>query len=93
MVGATPFIVERFERAGCQALAINNFPLASEIRIASVPRKTIPAICFLGGISRMRGVREIIMALESQPTRMLLAGPFDSERQSENLKNSRVGVT
>lgn len=86
VVGATPFIVERFERAGCRALAINNFPLPSEIRMEPVSRTPQPVICFLGGISRVRGVREIIMALESQPTRMVLAGPFDSDETRRELE-------
>lgn len=86
VVGATPFIAERFERAGCRALAINNFPLPSEIRMEPVSRTPLPVICFLGGISRVRGVREIVMALESQPTRMVLAGPFDSDETQRELE-------
>ena len=80
VIGATPFIAERFDRAGCKSLAINNFPLSSEIRIESTIREWNPSICFLGGISRVRGVREIIIALESLSTRMVLAGPFDDDK-------------
>lgn len=86
VVGATPFIAERFERAGCRSLAINNFPLLSEICVPPINRVPLAKICFLGGISRVRGLREIIMALESQPIRMTLAGPFDSEQTRWELE-------
>ena len=86
VVGATPFIAERFANVGCRALAINNFPLPSEILSAPVTREPMPVICFLGGVSRVRGVREIVMALELQPTKMVLAGPFDSDETRQELE-------
>lgn len=86
VVGATPFIAERFARAGCNSLVINNFPLPSEIRVEPATRRPVPVICFLGGITRVRGVREIIMALESLPVRMVLAGPIDSEETRRELE-------
>ncbi|UCJ15193.1 glycosyltransferase family 4 protein [Pseudomonas sp. MM211] len=85
VVGATPFIAKRFSDVGCRAIAINNFPLASEIADVSASRRPMPVICFLGGISRVRGVREIIMALGPLQTRMVLAGPFDSDETREEL--------
>lgn len=86
VVGATPFIAERFSSVGCRAVAINNFPLPSEIIDAPVSRSPMPVICFLGGITLVRGVREIIMALESLQTRMVLAGPFDSNETRKVLE-------
>jgi hypothetical protein len=86
VVGATPFIAERFARVGCRSLAINNFPMPSEIRMEPATKKPMPVICFLGGISRVRGVREIIMALEPLSTRMVLAGPFDSDETRRQLE-------
>ncbi len=85
VIGATPHIAERFERAGCRSIAINNFPLPSEILMEPVARERSPTICFLGAISRVRGVREIIMALEGLPTKMVLAGLFDNEETRQQL--------
>ena len=86
VVGATPFIADRFERVGCRALAINNFPLAAEIRMDQERSEPLPVIGFFGGISRVRGVREIIIALESLSTKMVLAGPFDSLETRRELE-------
>lgn len=86
VVGATPFIAERFLSAGCSAVAINNFPLSSEILDAPVSRAPKPVICFLGGVTLVRGVREIIIALEALQTKMILAGPFDSAGTRKELE-------
>ena len=85
VVGATPFIAEKFERARCRAIAINNFPMPADIRTDTVERNPTATICFLGGISGIRGVREIITALEPLDTMMVLAGPFDSDETRKQL--------
>ncbi len=86
VVGATPFISDRFKSKGCRSLPINNFPLSTEILTAPVAMNPAPVICFMGSISLVRGVREIVMALESQSTRMVLAGPFDSDETRYELE-------
>lgn len=85
VVGATPLISERFKAAGCRSIAINNFPLASEIQQVSPQQKKMNRICFLGGISLARGVREIIVALEKLDVVLTLAGPFDSPETEKAL--------
>lgn len=86
VVGATPFIAERFRVAGCHALAINNFPLLSEISHSPERIAEADGICFLGGISQVRGVREIVSALDQTDTRLVLAGPFDREETRAELE-------
>lgn len=85
IVGATPLIADRFRAAGCNSTAINNFPLASEIQQGGPQKKKLNRICFLGGISLARGVREIIVALESLDVVLTLAGPFDSHETEKAL--------
>lgn len=86
VVGATPYIAERFSSIGCRSIAINNFPLQSEIISVPATRNPNPVVCFLGGITLVRGVREIIVALASLQTRMVLAGPFDSDDTRKELE-------
>ena len=85
IVGATPLIADRFKAVGCNATSINNFPLASEIQQISPQAKKVNRICFLGGISLARGVREIIVALERLDVVLTLAGPFDSPETEKAL--------
>ena len=86
VVGATPFISSRFAQVGCRTVAINNFPLPAEISGVMPSRHRTPSICFLGGISLVRGVREIIVALGSLSIRMVLAGPFDNKDTRQELE-------
>ena len=78
VVGATPLITSRFRSVGCNSVTINNFPLLSEMHQNNLNKKRVKRICFLGGISLARGVREIIEALDYLDCILTLAGPFDN---------------
>jgi len=77
VVGATPHIAARFARLNPKAVAINNFPMRSEIEDAVQPRGSARNVCYLGGITRVRGIMEMVRALEHVDARLILAGPFD----------------
>lgn len=78
VVGATPLIAKRFAAVNPRTVAINNYPLASEIEAVVVPDGDGRTICYLGGISKIRGILEMIRALEHLDVRLIIAGPFDS---------------
>jgi glycosyltransferase involved in cell wall biosynthesis len=77
VVGATPHITARFARLNRCAATLNNYPMHSEIEDAVQPRGSARAVCYLGGISRIRGIEEMVRALELVDARLILAGPFD----------------
>lgn len=78
VIGATPHIAARFSRVNPQSIAINNYPLRSEIE-AEVERRGLSRnVCYLGGIGRIRGVEEMVRALEYVDARLILAGSFES---------------
>lgn len=90
VVAATPHIAERFRRVGARAENINNFPLPGEL---AAPDSAPPiacrderTLCYIGGISAIRGVREIIMALPSARATLLLAGPFENADLEAELR-------
>lgn len=85
VVGATPLITNRFRKVGCNSITINNFPLSSEIYQNNLNKKRVKRICFLGGISLARGVREIIEALDTLDVILTLAGPFDRPETKKAL--------
>ena len=77
VVGATPHIAQRFSDLGLDAVAINNYPLLGELDVletdwASKKRQ----ICFVGGISTIRGIYEMIEASEISGVPLKLGGPF-----------------
>ncbi len=86
IIAATPFIAERFKKIHQNTIDINNFPLDSEIEF--IPNATITkenSVCFIGGISLIRGTKELVDAMEFADCRLELAGeiPIDFQQTLE----------
>jgi len=78
LVTATPFINKRFLRLGANAVNVNNYPLASELYPAENQWEgKEKAVCYVGGISGIRGAFEMVEAIEKTGYRLLLAGDID----------------
>jgi hypothetical protein len=78
VVGATDHIASRFCQINTKSVAINNYPLATEISDELVERPTNRNVCYIGGISLARGVVEMVTAMEHIDACLILAGPFDT---------------
>jgi glycosyltransferase involved in cell wall biosynthesis len=77
VVAATPHITERFRRINPSTVNVNNYPLPDEL--ASVPSHSsrLPQICYVGGISRIRGIKPLVEAIALVPqVRLILCGRF-----------------
>lgn len=87
VVGATDHIALRFSRVNANSVAINNYPLESEISTEVVRGAANRNVCYIGGISRARGIVEMIGALEFVDARLILAGPFETAETERFVKN------
>lgn len=87
VVGATPHIAARFARLNPNVVTINNYPLRHEIEDVVERRSLNRNVCYLGGIGRIRGIREIICALEHVDARLILAGPFESAATEQAMRS------
>ena len=83
IVAATPAIAERFEPLNRRTVVIHNFALPDELACAAsdVPwRERPPLVAYVGGLSRERGITEVVRSLsllpESFPARLAFAGWF-----------------
>lgn len=85
VIAATPFIAQRFQKINPDALNINNYPLADELAPASVKVIRKRQVCYVGAISRVRGVRPLVEALPLLPDmQLILCGRFaESDFESE----------
>ncbi|MBS1680854.1 MAG: glycosyltransferase [Bacteroidetes bacterium] len=82
LVTATPYIKERFDKINKNTWCVNNYPLQSEIsgnRYTNDEQPTPLRIAYIGGISKIRGICELIDALERIPIQLELAGEFENE--------------
>ena len=78
VVTATPFINRRFLELGANAVNVNNYPLASELYNAEDHWKNKEkAVCYVGGIVRIRGAFEMVEAIGRTKYRLLLAGNIE----------------
>lgn len=83
VITATPKIAEGL--AGCKPLVVQNFPKLQELQLelSETILSRSPAFLYLGGITRIRGAREMIEAIDKVPAHcnaeLWLAGRFESE--------------
>lgn len=78
IVAATPHIRDRFCTLNANTVDINNYPMPSELApalSASVVRER--QVCYVGGITKVRGIEPLIRALPLVPcTTLVLCGRF-----------------
>lgn len=87
IIGATPFIRDKFLLINPQTVDVNNFPLIGELDSTVQWSNKRDEICYVGGIDAIRGAHEIVRACEllQSPTRLNLVGRF-----SESALEARV---
>ena len=86
IVGATPYIAARFLLLNPMTVAINNYPLRSEIEYEVERTSDARTVCYLGGIGRIRGIEEMVCALEYVEAQLILAGPFESTETEQAMR-------
>ncbi len=78
VIAATPHIASRFSKINSRTITVNNFPLLSEMVEPLKSCRDAETFCYIGGMSRTRGVIEMIHALDLANARLILAGPFEN---------------
>lgn len=78
IIAATPFIRDKFLRINPATVDVNNFPLLREFPATANWAAKAAEVCYVGGISAIRGIRELVRAsaLLRSPARITLAGAF-----------------
>lgn len=77
VVVANPPNLARFVALGCDAICVNNFPLLEEFPTPGTQARQRRAIAHVGGLTRARGVVQLVQALALMPgVQLLLCGRF-----------------
>ncbi len=82
IVTATPFIEKRFAKLGRYVINVKNYPIVEELCLLDInlfPKEH--AVCYVGGITDIRGIFEMIEAIGQTDAKLLLAGKFSSGSQ------------
>jgi glycosyltransferase involved in cell wall biosynthesis len=86
LIAATPFIRDKLLKINPNTVNINNFPLLNELKISSWTHKE-NAVAYIGGISEIRGIKEVILALSyTQNVCLNLVGNFSENIFEEKIK-------
>ncbi|MFC7685331.1 glycosyltransferase family 4 protein [Ureibacillus sp. GCM10028918] len=90
IITATMHIEKRFKNYNKETYSINNFPSLKEMEFSFKNSDKIDAVCYVGGITKVRGAFEIIEMLgnvnQKRDLKLHLAGPID-QKISEELLN------
>jgi glycosyltransferase involved in cell wall biosynthesis len=81
VVTATPFIKKRFIKINTHSIDINNYPKLKELGDIEHASEKKRLICYVGGISTIRGIFEMVQAMQYVNGKLLLAGNFSSEEE------------
>lgn len=93
VIAATPFICEKFKAMGVISINVNNFPLLGELAVGKIDwSKKQKKICYVGGVTRVRGILEVVKAMEAvtSETQLELVGEF-SETDVKSCAQSGLG--
>jgi len=87
VITATDTINGFFTAKGCQkVVTVNNYPILDEFERDVPFDNREAAVCYIGGITRIRGIQEVVKSLEGADYRLLLAGKFDNSELETTVK-------
>jgi glycosyltransferase involved in cell wall biosynthesis len=78
VVAATPTIRDRFLKVNSRTIDVNNYPALKELNLTFNGPRSFGGrkICYVGGITRIRGIVELVRAMNEIDGELLLAGEF-----------------
>lgn len=87
LVVVVPLLVNRFKKINDNVVMACNYPILEELHVSDVDwSKKERAVCYIGGISRIRGLFEMVAVAEHIGGLLYLAGPIVSQSEWEQVK-------
>ena len=88
IIAATPSIRDKFLKINPNTMNINNFPIIDELSKDTPWSEKKDQVCYVGGISQLRGIKEVIRALEfTDNIKLCLVGSFSEKSIKEEIKS------
>lgn len=88
LVGATPVITQKLSSINDCSYNINNYPILGELNLPLDWASKSNEVCYLGGASSIRGIKEVVSSLLEVPgIRLNLAGRFSEKEVEAEVKS------
>lgn len=89
IVTATDHITERFSSINPNSTSIKNYPILDDILSPSPFSEKENFACYVGSLTRVRGIVELVKAMEGTSFRLQLAGKFSPVELEEQMKSTK----
>ena len=90
LVGATPNISERIKKINPTTVNLNNYPLREEMTHTTQWNCKKNEAVFVGGLSEIRGVREMVQAMcYTDGVKLNLVGSFNHQKIKETVEEEK----
>lgn len=87
IITATPYIKDKFLKINKNSIDINNFPILGELSNETAWSEKKDEVCYVGGIAQIRGIKEIVRAMEfTTKAKLNLVGAFSEKAVEEEVK-------
>ena len=88
IVTATPYIKDKFLKISKNSIDINNFPILGELSNDTPWSEKKDEVCYVGAIGEVRGIKEMVKAMEfTNKAKLNLGGHFAEKNVEEEVKS------
>jgi len=87
IITATPYIRDKFLKINKNSVDINNFPILGELSNDIQWNQKKDEVCYVGGITKFRGIKEVVKAMEfTTGIKLNLVGDFSQKSVEDDVK-------
>lgn len=89
IITATDFIRDRFKSINQQVVSIKNYPILKTMQINAKWENKTQRLCYIGGLTKVRGIFEMVEIMQYVDAELHLVGAFDDERFRQKVTQSK----